>query len=103
MTIPDIKANLPITTVLNHYDLTPNKNHLLNCPFHNDNTASLQVYPKTNTWHCFGCGAGTDVIDLFQMMDKSTKHEAIEKAKSMTPTNTSTIRSIQQPKLCPKH
>lgn len=26
------------------------------CPFHNDKTPSLVVYPKTNSWTCFGAG-----------------------------------------------
>jgi len=98
MEIADIKINLPITTVLAHYNLTPNKNHLLKCPFHNDKTASLQVYPKTNTWHCFGCGAGTDVIDLIQMKDNCSKHEAIVKATSMIPGDPTNPKPIQQPR-----
>ena len=102
MTIPDVKANLPITTVLTHYNLRPNKNHLLKCPFHNDKTASLQIYPKTNTWHCFGCGAGTDVIDLIEKKEGCTKHKAIEKAKAMIPGNATNTKPIQQPKAMPK-
>ena len=33
------------------------------CPFHeDDNEPSLIVTPAKNLWHCFGCGAGGDVI-----------------------------------------
>jgi DNA primase len=52
MEIPDIKERLGILKVLAHYSQVPDKNNLLNCPFHEDKTASLQVYPKTETYHC---------------------------------------------------
>ena len=33
------------------------------CPFHEDHTASLSVGAIPDRFHCFGCGAGGDVID----------------------------------------
>ncbi|MFC6706799.1 CHC2 zinc finger domain-containing protein [Flexivirga alba] len=33
------------------------------CPFHDDHTASLSVGGVAGRYHCFGCGAGGDVID----------------------------------------
>ncbi len=53
MDIPDIKSHLSIAEVLLHYGLQPNKNKMLCYPFHPDETPSMQVYPKTNTMHCF--------------------------------------------------
>ncbi|MEM9549511.1 MAG: CHC2 zinc finger domain-containing protein, partial [Bacteroidota bacterium] len=86
MEIQDIKNQLPISHVLAHYNLTPDRNNRLCCPWHNDKTPSLQIYPKTNTWTCFSsnCDAGSgDVIDFIMRMEKSTKHEAIQKAKML--------------------
>src|SRR5690606_3351850 len=86
MEIADIKAQLTIAHVLDHYNLSAEKNNMLCCPFHNDKTPSLQIYPKTNTFCCFSsnCSAGTgDVIEFIRLMEKSTKHEAILKAKSL--------------------
>ena len=36
----------------------------IRCPFHQDKTASLSIYPN-NGFHCFGCGAhGKNAIDF---------------------------------------
>jgi DNA primase catalytic core len=83
MEITDIKARLSILTVLNHYGITPNRHNMLNCPFHDDKNPSFHVYPKTNTYHCFGCGVSGDQIQFIQDHEKITKHEAILKAKQI--------------------
>lgn len=86
MEIKDIKTQLSILTVLQHFDFKPDKNNRLCCPWHNDKTPSLQFYPKTNTWTCFStnCNAGSgDQIDFIMLMEKCIKHEAIMKAKAL--------------------
>jgi DNA primase len=96
MEIKEIKERLTIIEVLQHYNLQADKNNMLCCPFHDDKTPSLQIYPQTNTFCCFSsnCKAGTgDVIEFIRLMDKTDKHTAIVKAKSLlghsetTPTN----------------
>ena len=32
------------------------------CPFHSERTPSFTVYPETQSFYCFGCGAAGDVI-----------------------------------------
>src|SRR5580693_9401367 len=86
MELKEIKALLPMETVLGHYGLKHDKHDRLLCPFHPDKTPSLQIYPKTNTYCCFSsnCTAGTgDTIQFIQLMEKCSKHEALVKATAL--------------------
>lgn len=38
------------------------------CPLHNESTASFHVNEGKGLYHCFGCGIGGDVIDLFSRL-----------------------------------
>jgi DNA primase len=86
MEITDIKQQLSLLKVLAHYGLAPDRNNRLKCPFHDDTTPSFQVYPKTNTWHCFSsnCKAGSgDQVDFIMKHEQISKHEAILKAQEL--------------------
>jgi DNA primase len=88
MEINDIKKQLSILAVLAKFGIKPGKNHRVNCPFHNDKTPSMQVYPETNTVFCFSSncqlnGKAIDQIDFIKHKENCTKHEAILKAKAM--------------------
>jgi len=50
---------------------------MTNCPFHNDKTASLALYPDKHC-HCFGCGYHSDIIDVFAALHKVTVQEALK-------------------------
>jgi DNA primase len=88
MEINDIKSNLTLATVLKHYNLKPDKNLRLNCPFHEDKTPSMQVYYKTHSAFCFSAnckahGKAVDVIDFVMLKENITKHEALIKCTEM--------------------
>ena len=83
MEIAYIKNQLQIAVVLNQYNLIANKNDHLKCPFHKDDKPSLRIYPKTNTYTCFGCGKTGDTIQFIQDIEKITKHQAIKKAETL--------------------
>jgi DNA primase catalytic core len=86
MEIQEIKQRLPILKVLSHYNLKPDKNNRLCCPFHPDKMPSFQVYPETGTWTCFSgnCSAGSgDQVDFIMRKEGITKHLAILKAQEL--------------------
>jgi DNA primase len=86
MEITEIKTLLTLAQVLHYYHLKPDKNLRLCCPWHDDKTPSLQIYPSTNTWTCFSskCKAGSgDATDMIMKMERCTKHEALIKATEM--------------------
>ena len=47
------------------------------CPFHEDRTPSFCVYPETESFHCFGCGASGDVIDFVRRTQGLGFREAV--------------------------
>jgi DNA primase len=98
MEIQDIKSNLTLSQILSHYGLKP-KNSMLNCPFHEDKTASLQVNLEKHFYKCHACGAKGDQIQWVQDYEKITKHEAIVKceqlANSQEPVVWETKKTIQ--------
>ncbi|HEX2902927.1 MAG TPA: DNA primase [Jatrophihabitans sp.] len=49
------------------------------CPFHDEKSPSLSVSPARNLFHCFGCGAGGDVITFVERIDHLSFGEAIER------------------------
>jgi DNA primase len=48
------------------------------CPFHDDRTRSFTVYPKTDTYYCFGCGASGGVIKFLADKESMTFRQALE-------------------------
>ncbi len=48
------------------------------CPFHSEKTASFFVYPDTQSFYCFGCGAGGDVINFIKKINNIDHVEAVK-------------------------
>lgn len=63
-----INIRLPILEIAKRYNLTIRRNKS-KCPFHKEKEASLVFYPFTNSFYCWGCKVGGDVITLIQKME----------------------------------
>ena len=68
-----INSRLPLLSVVKQLgyaspDHPINKN--INCPFHDDGNPSMQLYPSTNSYYCFGCGASGDVVAFLSGVKK---------------------------------
>jgi DNA primase len=69
-----VKEKLDITEIVRAYlTLSPAGKNLKGlCPFHKEKTPSFIVSPDRQSWHCFGCGEGGDMISFVM------KYENIE-------------------------
>lgn len=48
------------------------------CPFHNEKTPSFTVYIDSNSYYCFGCGAGGDCITFIKTAENLDYVEAVK-------------------------
>lgn len=48
------------------------------CPFHSEKTPSFHVVPEKGFFHCFGCGAGGDVITFIMRIENLEYPQAVE-------------------------
>ena len=75
-----IKERCPIEETISRYvTLKPNGSRFTGlCPFHSEKTPSFTVFTDTQSFYCFGCGAGGDVI-TFVMREESLEYpEAVK-------------------------
>ena len=50
MEIDEIKKRLSMKDALAYYNLVPNRNNHINCPFHDDKTPSMKFFEESNTF-----------------------------------------------------
>ena len=48
------------------------------CPFHSEKSPSFTVYPASNSFYCFGCGAGGDQISFAMRMEHLDYPDAVQ-------------------------
>ena len=48
------------------------------CPFHSEKSPSFYVYPDTQSFYCFGCGAGGDAITFAKKINSIDYPEAVK-------------------------
>lgn len=75
-----IKDKIDIVDFIKSYvDLTKTgKNFKGLCPFHKETDASFIVSPERQSWHCFGCGEGGDVIKFVMLYENYDFSEALQ-------------------------
>ena len=107
--IDRFKANLSIVSVMRQHGVELQEKrgyYICRCPFHDDKTPSMVVYPEKNGscghYHCFGCGESGDVIKFVSVSGNITFFQALERlgGKSYSyslPPNTLKPKVVKQP------
>lgn len=85
MALPDsfiyeLKQNNPIDSVMSSYVslIRRGRNYVCLCPFHSEKSASCTLYPESESFYCFGCGAGGDVITFIMKIENLSYIEAVK-------------------------
>ncbi len=74
-----LKTICDITSVVSNYlELKfSGKNKKCCCPFHSEKTPSFVVFEETDSFYCFGCGIGGDVITFIEKIENLEYIEAV--------------------------
>lgn len=77
--IEEIKNNNDIVDVISQYVnlKRSGRNFFGLCPFHKEKSPSFSVSPDKQIFHCFGCGAGGNVIHFISKIENADFKEAI--------------------------
>lgn len=70
----------PIDTVMGAYVslVRRGRNYVCSCPFHSEKTPSCTIFTDTQSFYCFGCGAGGDVITFIMKIENLDFSEAVK-------------------------
>jgi DNA primase catalytic core len=84
--LDDLKARVDLAELVRQSGVElkrTGKSWVGRCPFHDDSSASLSVNPEAQLWNCFGCEAGGDVFRFFQLREKCTFPQALERVRAL--------------------
>lgn len=78
--IEEIVARTDISDLIGSYVTLKRAGSNMNglCPFHSERTPSFTVFSKSNSFYCFGCGAGGDSISFVMRAENLDYPSAVE-------------------------
>ncbi|MBE6834658.1 MAG: DNA primase [Ruminococcaceae bacterium] len=84
--LEELRSKNDVENVISSYVTLRRRGRILTglCPFHNEKTPSFTVYPETQSYYCFGCGAGGDVITFIKNINNLDYIEAVKQLADMS-------------------
>lgn len=84
--VQTLKSRVPIEDLIGRFvPLRPSGQRLVaRCPFHEDHTPSFVVYPRTQSFYCFGCRAHGDVFAFLMRYERLSFREALEVIRKLS-------------------
>ena len=78
--LEELKQRCDIESLISSYVLLKRAGRNLKglCPFHSEKTPSFVVYPESQSFYCFGCGAGGDAISFIMRAENLEYIEAVK-------------------------
>jgi DNA primase len=103
-----LKRDHPIEEMVERYGVelhTGGRALLGRCPFHDDGgRPNLHVYPSTQSWYCYRCSIGGDVVSFVQRMERVGFRDAVAQITGgRRETPKATIRSSGKVKSRVRH
>lgn len=85
MRIPDsfldqLRQSNDIVSVMSSYVNVKRtgRDYVCACPFHSEKTPSCHIYTESQSFYCFGCGAGGDVITFIRLIERLDYIESVK-------------------------
>ncbi len=78
--LEQLRAACPMETIAGNYVhlIRQGKHFVCNCPFHSEKTPSCTIFPDNQSFYCFGCGAGGDVITWVRRIENLEFPDAVK-------------------------
>jgi DNA primase len=93
-----LRHDYPIARIITSYGITLRscgRTLVGRCPFHQDHgRPNLVVYPETQSWFCFRCDIGGDVISFVERLERLSFRDAVAR---LTSGETSNARRTTSP------
>lgn len=103
-----LKRDHPVEPVVERYGIqlhSSGRSLLGRCPFHEDGgRPNLHVYPSTQSWYCYRCSVGGDVVNFVQRMERVGFRDAVARISGdRAETPKATMRSSAKVKSRLRH
>ena len=78
--LEQLRAACPMETIAGNYVnlIRRGRHYVCNCPFHSEKSPTCTIFPDPQSFYCFGCGAGGDVITWVRRMENLEFTDAVK-------------------------